>query len=63
MCGAAVIWGDLLMRVTMVVVKWDVKLMSEGIDDGGADTKAGKGAWTGHESYLGNVVPIFAVCG
>lgn len=59
--GAAVIRDDLFVLFTVVVVKWDLQLVSQGIDHRGADAKASERARARHEFDFGDVVPGFAV--
>lgn len=45
----------------MVIVEGDVQLVSESIDNRGADTKTGEGARARHKSDGGEVRPGFVV--
>ena len=51
------------MFFAVVIEEGDVKLVSEGINDRGADAEASEGARTRHESDFGEVGPGFAVFG
>ena len=57
----AVIWDNNFLYSSFVVVKGDIKLVSEGVDDGSADAEAGERAGARHKGDFGNIGESFAV--
>lgn len=51
------------MFLSVMVVKGDLKFVSESIDNASADTKAGEGARSGHKSNTGDIMEGFIVFG
>ena len=58
-----VVGDDLFVSIAVMVVERDIKLVGKGVDYGGADAEAGKGAGAGHKLDFGDVLPGLVILG